>query len=288
MPVMLCEIRKGNISFAADTFGAELHSLKLGEREYLWQCGSSWRRYAPVLFPFICSPKDRTYRANGKRYTMKANHGFARDKEFTVLEKNDSCVSYILRPDEETLAQYPYKFEFVVRYSVLGDGVKVENIVHNADTIPIYFYIGGHPAFNCPLDDESEFTDYYIEYGEKEHIVRNIEGKPVTLVEDGNIINVTRDLFDYDAVIIPDPLSDKVSLKSRRSGHSVTVEFPDSRCIAVWSPEKDNNAAFVCLEPWTSVPVYYDDDEEDIEKKAHAIKLDPGKDHAYSYTIRIS
>ena len=94
---MLYTIEKGNISFSADTFGAELHSIKLGGREYLWQCGDAWKRYAPVLFPFVCSPKDRAYRADGKDYRMKANHGFARDMEFSLVKAEANIVEFVLR-----------------------------------------------------------------------------------------------------------------------------------------------------------------------------------------------
>lgn len=69
---MLYEIKNDKLSITADTFGAELHSIKLNGKEYLWQCGDAWKRYAPILFPFICSPKDRTYKAGGQEYHMAA------------------------------------------------------------------------------------------------------------------------------------------------------------------------------------------------------------------------
>lgn len=283
---MLYEIRNGDLSFTADTFGAELHSLKRGGLEYLWQCGDAWKRYAPILFPFICSTPDRSYKAGGKTYKMNANHGFARDMAFELLEQTDTSVAFLLRSNAETLAQYPYSFAFQVRYTLLEDGVRVEHFVQNTGDTPMYFYIGGHPAFNCPLEEGESFTDYYVAYEANEHITRTIGGKPVTLVEDGNTIRVTRALFDYDAIILAEPKSKKISLRSDRSSHSVTVEFPESECIAVWSPEKDDAAAFVCLEPWTSVPVYYDE-AEDIEQKAHAIRLEPQKEYSYAYNIRV-
>ncbi len=285
---MLYELKNDNLSFTADTFGAELHSLKLNGLEYLWQCGDSWKRYAPVLFPFICSPKNNEYRADGKLFKMKANHGFARDLEFELLEQNSTGISFILHSNDITLAQYPYDFEFIVKYTLLADGVNVENIVRNTGDKPMYFYIGGHPAFNCPLSDGETFEDYYVEYEKNEHITRNINNSDVTLVENGNILPLTRELFDYDSIPVAQPNSKKISLRSEKSEHSVTVDFPQSECITIWSPTGDRNAAFLCLEPWTSVPTYFDDDEMDIEKKAHAIKLDSGKSYSYAYSIHLS
>lgn len=279
---MIYELTNEKMKISADTFGAELHSLSMNGLEYLWQCGDAWKRYAPVLFPFICSPENRTYRADGREYRMKANHGFSRDMEFELLEKTDTSVAFVLASNEETLAQYPYKFRFIVKYTLLENGVKVEHFVENADNKTMYFYIGGHPAFNCPLEDGEKFTDYFVEYEKDEYVKRN-NGDVV--VDNAKILNITRELFDFDSLVLPSPDSKKISLKSRKSAHSVTVEFPQSECITVWSPTGDNNAAFVCLEPWTSVPTYFDDSESDIEKKPHAISLGAGRKYSYAYTI---
>lgn len=285
---MLYTARSGELEFSADTFGAELHSVKFQGREYLWQCGDAWKRYAPILFPFVCSPEGRTYKAGGKTYKMKANHGFARDCEFELSSQSGSSVEFVLRENEETLAQYPYRFTLTVRYTAEGNSVKVENIVKNTNENTMYFYLGGHPAFNCPLEEGECFDDYYIQYEKNEKISRIIDGEKSVLIDGSDILPVTRSLFDYDAIILDKPNSKAVSLRSEKSEHSVTVRFPLSDCIAVWSPTADDRAEFVCLEPWTSVPVYADDEFEDIERKPHAIALDAGKEYYYSYSIELS
>ncbi|MCM1228223.1 MAG: aldose 1-epimerase family protein [Clostridium sp.] len=284
---MIYELKNNNLKLTADTFGAELHSINLNGLEYLWQCGDSWKRYAPILFPFICSPKNGLYNADGKQYKMNANHGFARDSEFELYEKTENSISFKLTENERTLSQYPYKFTFIVKYSIYENTVKVEHYVSNNDSRLMYFYIGGHPAFNCPLENGESFTDYYVEYESNEHVTRNVNGKDEVVMENGNILDMTRELFDYDSLVLPYPNSKSVSLKSRKSQRYVTVDFPESKCITVWSPTGNDDASFVCLEPWTSVPTYFDDDEPDIEKKAHAISLAPEKTYGYSYTITV-
>ena len=281
---MLYTVKNGKTVITAHTFGAELHSIKFEGREYLWQCGDAWKRYAPVLFPFVCSPEGRNYRAGGKEYTMKANHGFARDSEFKFVKKGDNFVEFVLYENEETFAQYPYSFELTVRYTALENGVRVENIVENSDNKDMYFYLGGHPAFNCPLTKGESFEDYDIVYEKNEHIT---DPAGNVLAENGSTLAVTRALFDNDAIMIDKPNSKAVTLKSRKSGRAVTVKFPQSDCIAVWSPTGDDNAAFVCLEPWTSVPVYADDAYPDIENKPHAIKLGAGETFSYGYEIEV-
>lgn len=281
---MLYELRRNQLMIQADTAGAELHSIRLNGLEYLWQCGDAWKRYAPILFPFICSPKDGNYIADGREYHMKANHGFARDLEFQLLEHTDDAVSFVLESSPETLAQYPYQFRFVVQYRILDNGVEVLHTVRNTDSKPMYFYIGGHPAFNCPLEPETgeNFTDYYIEYNCEESTKNNNQE---LVLDHEKILDLRRELFDYDSIVMPDTNSDEITLRSRKSEHAVTVKFPESRCMTVWSPTGDDNAKFVCLEPWTSVPTYFDDDTPELEQKAHAIRLDQGGVYNYCYKI---
>lgn len=285
---MLYTLKNDSLTISADTFGAELHSVKGGDIEYLWQCGDSWKRYAPVLFPFICSPTGKKYSAKGKEYTMPANHGFARDTEFEFLNQTENSVSFILKSNEETLKVYPYDFEFIVTYTLDGNKVIVSNLVKNTGNDDMYFYVGGHPALNCPIVDGLEFSDYYVEYEKNETIIQPLpEGKSRVIIDGENKYNLSRELFDYDVIMKDKPDSNKITLKSDKSEHSVTIEFPESDCIAVWSPTGDDNASFVCLEPWTSVPTYADDDEFEIEKKKHAIKLAPSNKYDYKYTIVI-
>lgn len=282
---MVYELELGKMKISADENGAELHSLCYEGREYLWQCGKSWERYAPILFPFICSPKDRTYMADGKTYKMKGNHGFARDSVFAFKEKTADSLTFVLTENEETLAQYPYKFELTVTYKVEGNSVTVINRVKNTDERDIYFYIGGHPAFNAPLIEGESFDDYYVEYAEQEKITQKVDGREITVLDHEKRIDMTRSVFDNDALILENPNSKAVSLRSNKNSHSVTVEFPMSECIAVWSPTGDDEAKFVCLEPWTSVPTNYDDDFEKLEDKPHAISLNPNEEYEYKYKI---
>ena len=282
---MVYELELGKMKISADENGAELHSLCYEGREYLWQCGKSWERYAPILFPFICSSKDRTYMADGKTYKMKGNHGFARDSVFAFKEKTADSLTFVLTENEETLAQYPYKFELTVTYKVEGNSVTVINRVKNTDERDIYFYIGGHPAFNAPLIEGESFDDYYVEYAEQEKITQKVDGREITVLDHEKRIDMTRSVFDNDALILENPNSKAVSLRSNKNSHSVTVEFPMSECIAVWSPTGDDEAKFVCLEPWTSVPTNYDDDFEKLEDKPHAISLNPNEEYEYKYKI---
>ena len=60
------------ITFSINPHGAELSSLRMGEREYLWQGNPAfWGRRAPILFPIVGKVAHDTLRVSGQEYAMK-------------------------------------------------------------------------------------------------------------------------------------------------------------------------------------------------------------------------
>ena len=278
---MLTEKSIGRLSFAADENGAELHSLKLGGEEYLWQCGDAWKRYAPVLFPFICSPGSGKYRAGGKEYAMPGNHGFARDSVFEKTAETADSVTYALTSSDTTKQWYPYDFRLEITYRASEQGVEVSHVVRNTGDDTMYFYLGGHPAFICDIEDGRSV----VRYEKPETIVQPVHGGERTVLDNESVLPLNREQFANDVIMKDAPASSAVTLE-RADGRFVKLSFPDSKCIAVWTAY-DPAAQFICLEPWTSVPVYADDDQPDIEKKAHAVSLPSGGEYSYVYRIEI-
>ncbi len=106
-------------------FGAELTSVKdTSGLEYIWQADPSfWKRHAPILFPIVGRLKDNQYDYQGKTYQM-TQHGFARDNQFKVESQLPTKVSLVLRPTDETLAKYPFKFELRIIYELVDHQLK--------------------------------------------------------------------------------------------------------------------------------------------------------------------
>lgn len=111
--------------------GAELTSLRANEIEYIWQADPKyWGRHAPFLFPFVGRLKDNQYTYKDKVYSM-GQHGFARDKEFTVVEQKKDKVTFLLASDEETKRIYPFDFILTISYEIWGEGVRIRFNVEN-------------------------------------------------------------------------------------------------------------------------------------------------------------
>ena len=145
--------------------GAELQSLKVNGKEYLWHGDAKyWGRRSPILFPMVGKVYDGAFRVDGKEYPM-GQHGFARDSEFV-----QDGERYVLAGCP--LEKYPYQFELAVKYSTEGNKFIAAWSVTNKDSKPIHFQIGAHPALLLPDYHEEDSIHGYLQ-------CFDAEGKPV-------------------------------------------------------------------------------------------------------------
>lgn len=249
-----------------DSFGAEVKSIlnKNNYREYMWYGnGQFWGRTSPVLFPFVGSLKDKKYTFEGKEYPM-GQHGFARDNEFTLLSQTANEIWFSFSSNSETLAKYPFEFELQIGYRLssneLTDDVEVLWKVINPADKTMYFSIGAHPAFLCPLhgfaNKEHCKTGHklYFEGVESIHHHGNDVGlglatrEDITMELDNGYVTITDDFFDRCTYMIEGNQTKCVGIADEEGRRAVDVCF-DTPLFAIWSPEK-KNAPFICIEPW--------------------------------------
>lgn len=287
------ELKNDVIAIQIDSHGAEMKSLKrlATGTEYMW-CGDAkyWGRTSPVLFPFVGSLKDKEYRTKGKTYPMN-QHGFARDMEFELLSEEAGEIWFVLRSNEETLAKYPYEFVLKLGYQITENRVKVLWQVENPGREILPFSIGGHPAFNCPIDEGARQSDYFVFFGDMEEIISSRIGEQGLItgcmdvygLTDGRLA-LTANLFDHDALVIEDNQTDEVSLCKKDGTPYLTVKM-EAPLFGIWSPP-GKQAPFVCIEPWYGRcdNEYFDGTLEEREW-GNAIK--PGEVWRASYVIEV-
>lgn len=277
-----------------DSNGAEVISIK-GKKdsiEYLWKAEPKyWGRHAPILFPIVGRLKDDKYRINEKEFAL-TQHGFARDCEFDLVEKSSNYIMYRLRSSEEILKKYPYKFELYVKYILNENNLEIKYKVINTDDKKIYFSIGSHPGFTCPLLDGESIEDYYLEFNKKENAKRDFLNKELRLytgeskviLKDTNILNLSKTLFTDDAVVFKNLESTKVSLKNDKNSKVITIDFKEFPYLAVWS--RPNEAPFICIEPWVGYADSIDFNGEFTEKSG-IISLEVKKEFDCKYNVLI-
>lgn len=242
-------LTSGRLTAAISPTGAELRSLTLDGRERMTPATPDhWQGHAPLLFPVIGRVADDTVRVDGRHYPMP-RHGLARYAEFTLVAADEASAHFRLASSPDTRAQYPFDWTLDVVHA-LSDRLETTATVTNTGDRPMPYSFGFHPAFAWPQPggerDGSTVTFARDEPGELLVI------RPDGLIAphrrhsplDGRVLALSDELFAHDALVWPNVRSRSVRYGS---GASLTVEFPDSDTLAIWTRP---GAGFVCIEPW--------------------------------------
>jgi galactose mutarotase-like enzyme len=229
--------------------GAELCSLKNhSNKEYIWNGNSEfWGKHSPVLFPIVGTLKNNTYQHNNSEYHL-SRHGFAREMEFKLIEKQENSAVFSLIASQETKEKYPFDFDLHLIYTLENKNLKIEYKVFNKGESKMPFSIGAHPAFDLP----NNFENYSLAFEEKDTL-------NYYLLEDGLISNATNELtldknelhlnyklFENDALVFKNIKSKSVTILEN-SKPLLKVSYPNFPDLGIWTPP---NAPFICIEPW--------------------------------------
>lgn len=291
---MIYTIENDKFSVSVDTTGAQLQSMysKETKTEYIWQGDSKyWSGRAYNLFPFIGRMYKNVYSYQGEMYTSRA-HGIARYYVFRLEERSANRLVMLLTENEDTLKEYPFRFEFRVFFELNGNVLNVRYEVTNTDSQTLICAFGGHPGINVPFG-KGAFEDYYVEFSEKTSVQRQLlsdsdrfmAGKAIPYaLQDGTKLPLQHDLFNHDAVILSNT-SRYVSIKSDKESRRVAMNFEDFKYLGIWHPG-DTDAPFICLEPWGALPAT-DGIIDNLETKADMTHVPPAKTAQVSYTVEI-
>ncbi len=273
--------------------GAELCSFKslLNNIEYIWTADPDiWASHAPNLFPIIGCLKEGAFIYKGKEYACP-KHGFIRNNSsVTLIDQTENSLTFGLKYDKDTLKIYPFRFEYQIKYILEGNELTIEHTIFNHGNETMLFSLGGHPGFNCPVDKEEHYEDYYLEFDKPEtaptwFVLANglIGTKTKPVFDTPTRINLYPQIFKNDALVLKNINSSKVTLKSKKSGSVLAVTFKDFPYLGIWAKP---NADYVCIEPWLGVADSIDATRE-LNEKEGMVKLDPKKSFKATYSITI-
>lgn len=275
-----------------DSFGAEIKSVygKNNHTEYMW-CGDKkyWGRTSPVLFPFVGSLKNKEYRFEGKTYSM-GQHGFARDMEHELVSQSDTEIEFMLCANEETMEKYPFDFKLKIGYQLEGNKITVIWKVINPSNQTMYFSIGAHPAFNCPIGNDDDKYGYSLYFGGVDEIRHHGNDVATGMALRENLVlplekhmaKITPGFFDRCTYMIEGNQTQEVGLVDKNGRRYVTLYF-DTPLFAIWSPE-GKDAPFVCIEPWYG-RCDAADFEGELQNREYTNCLSAGKEFEASYEI---
>ena len=251
----------------------------------------SWSWHAPICFPITGRVHNDEYIFENKKYALTV-HGFARDYEFSLLKKTENSVIYELIYNDESLKVYPFKFSLQLEYVLSENGLQVNYTVKNLEDVnkDIFFALGLHTAYNCPLEKTDDFEDYELIFEQKEtakrHFLSNgiINNETADLLNDEDTLAISKKLFEKDLILLKQIKSKYVTLKSKKSGKFVRVYFNNFNNVGFWT--KPQGAPFVCIEPWNGLPDVKDK-YVDFSEKEEICKLKSNEEFNCSYKIEI-
>jgi galactose mutarotase-like enzyme len=283
-------LRGDKIAATIRAQGAELISLKNSrDTELLWQAGPQWPRHAPILFPIVGRLKNDTLRHAGKTYPM-TQHGFARDRRFEWVEQGPRSCRLALSDDAETRARYPFAFRLEVTYTVDGADLDVDFKIVNTGKEELPASLGGHPAFNWPLQPGLPKQAYNLTFAQDESApIRRLKDglmrpQPEPDPVKGKTLALSEHLFDDDAVILDRITSTSVRFAAEQ-GPAIEVSWNGFRELGIWS--KLGGAPFLCIEPWRGFASPAKFDGEFVEKPG-LMHIVPGASQSLGYRIRVS
>ena len=284
-----CTIESDGMTATVLAHGAELCSLKTADGlELMWQAGAVWRRHAPLLFPIVGRLKNDQLRHQDTLYPM-TQHGFARDSRFEWIERGPSSCRLVLADHAETRAHYPFAFRLTVTYSLRDGGLDVALEIRNPGAEALPASLGGHPAFNWPLQPGLAKESYRLSFAQDEPApIRRLKdgllrAKPEPTPIHGKVLALSENLFDDDAIILDAPASNAVRYAAE-SGPSLEISWNGFRELGIWS--KPGGASFLCIEPWRGFASPVDFDGE-FTNKPGLMHVKPGGTQVLSYRIAV-
>ena len=282
---MKTSIKNSILTAEINHFGAELCSLKDNHnKEYIWEGNTDiWGKHSPILFPIVGTLKNDTYHYNHVYFHL-SRHGFARDMEFKLVEKQENCAVFSLHSSTESRKSYPFEFELQIIYTLNDISLTIEYKVINISGVTLPFSIGGHPAFALP----NQFENYSLEFEKQEslnyYLLANnlISHETKSLELKDKKVSLNYELFKNDALILKTLESNSLTILENNKPF-LKVSFEDFPNLGIWTKI---NAPFLCIEPWFG---YSDTTQSsgDLFKKEGIIVLEPEQTFKSQYQITI-
>ncbi|WP_448034077.1 aldose 1-epimerase family protein [Bradyrhizobium liaoningense] len=286
-------LRSGSLTATIKAHGAELCSLKDDSGiEFVWQAGPEWPRHAPLLFPIVGRLANDELRHRGKTYRM-TQHGFARDSRFGWAERGESRCTLVLDDNEATRALYPFAFRLTAAYAIDDIGLDLTLTIANTGKEALPASLGGHPAFNWPLQPGVAKESYALTFARAESSpVRRLDGGLLRPAAEpspvkGTSLPLSESLFTDDAIIFDRIESTSVRYAAGQgasTGPWLKMSWRGFRELGVWS--KPSGAPFLCIEPWRGYasPAGF---EGEFADKPGLMHIAPGGEERLSFRIEV-
>lgn len=191
----------------------------------------------PFLFPIFGRLKDARYHWNGQEYHMDI-HGFGHTSEWAVQEHRTDSLVLVLDANEQTLAQYPFRFRVTLTFKAENGTLTIAQQYENLDSVPLPYNFGFHPYFltEKPENIQVETTaDTFFDFA--------VGGRPFG----HNRVRIAIPHGAPEAGAALMGVRGPTILQNSAEGKCLTMEFDDSfHTHVLWTQA---GKRFLCVEP---------------------------------------
>ena len=289
---MIYTIKNQKLTVQISDLGAELQSITDESGvEWLWQGDAAyWEDRAPNLFPFCGRLWNGLATVNGAPCHMDL-HGFFRKRVAAVRQISDTEIEFTQIDGEDTRGRYPFAFEVKIRYVLEENRLAVQAEITNTGNRMMPYGYGGHPGFSTSFAG-GRTEDYYLEFpvgGDAKALCFCPGNCYITggtkdfSLRDGRRFDLNDEFFAMGSAFLCD-VPDRITLRSRLSDRSLTLHYPDFPYLGFW---KVPGGAYICVEPWCSLPATLGENTEFYDKK-DLMRAEAGETKVHRYEIEIN
>jgi len=241
-------ISNANLSVEINSKGAELIQITQKKKNYIWNIDTTfWNKTSPILFPIVGRLNNDVYKIEDNTFSI-LRHGFARDFEFEIINKNDASIEFLLTENSKTLEQFPFQFDLKLEYLLDGNSLILKYTVINNSNSEMPFSIGAHPALAIDLNknnykilfnNDDVLTTYELEN-------EQFSGKSRNITLENKTLPLSYSLFEKDALVFKNLASRSLTIFENENPY-LKIHLGNFPHLGIWTKSK---APFLCIEPW--------------------------------------
>ncbi|WP_041618267.1 hypothetical protein [Spiroplasma diminutum] len=267
-----------NIELKFELNPFQIYSLKINEKEVIYQKNSNWNKSWPILFP-VCGNINGSLEYNGKTIGLE-RHGFFKDiTNWKIIDQKDSEIRLEYIFEEKWYKIYPFKFRLEL-FLILNDKTFEFNIkVQNLQEEDMYFSLGHHPGFIFNQDSK-------ISLNKEEYFTDDFEGGLVSSLEKNiRIKDITFNNLDFtDSKSYMKNSFTKQDIIFNNKDYNFKISTNDFNDLIFW--RESNECNFICIENWNGIPDLLNKKSNELKDKEGIITLKKNQEKNFLLEIK--
>ena len=268
------------VKFHLNPFEIKGIIAKKSQHQFLYQQDFSWKKTWPTLFPITGGLINNSYCYQKQHYQMNKHGFFAKIKNWKILAKKDSLITFYFEHKKEFWKIFPFYFKIIITLKVIKFKLKYQVKIINCDHKKIYFGFGFHPAFKL-----KNFTNSYLKTNSWLDLFEIKENNQIVKISKQKLKTISLNNLDFKA-------SNTYLLKNNikkilfyNQDYKLKLSWTNCLYFLIWTKSKQDQ--FLCLEPWNGFLDNITNSKLDLDHKKGLISLKPKKNKKFNLTLKL-